>query len=80
MSVFGNMPEILTRGSAAASVAQTIPGGASRREMNNGAARTFSANATAVRMDFQTPSFSTVAFPYFPAGTLSGSAIARRRL
>ena len=53
-----------------------MPNGASPRDTSASAARTFSARATCFSTLDQTPSVSSAALPYLPAGTLSGLAIA----
>src|SRR3954451_22756770 len=51
-----------------------MPSGASPRPTKSSAARTFSAAAMRFATLGQTPSFSSAAFPYIPAGTAAGSA------
>ena len=53
-----------------------MPKGASPRDTNANAARTFSARATCFSTLPQTPRRSRALLPYLPAGTLSGLAMA----
>src|SRR3954470_14528552 len=55
-----------------------MPSGASPRDTSSNAARTFSAGATLAATDVHTPSASSDALPYLPAGPRAGAAIARR--
>src|SRR4029434_6362412 len=55
-----------------------MPAGASPRETRRSAARTFSACMTLSATLVHTPSFTSAALPYLPAGTASTFAIAKR--
>ena len=74
----GKVPTTATFFEIAASVEYTMPSGHSPRSTRAKAARTLSARASLPWISGHTPNFSRAIFAYLPAGTWSGSPVAKR--